>query len=607
MQRRLQEVRQQKPDADYASIVGDFDAILGALIDQRTLIAFADKYGFPLSKRLIDAEIAQIPGDQGPQRPVQRAGLPAVPRAAAADRSPGPADPRRRAAAAAAADAGRDQCARLGRDGDALCLDAARIARGRGGDRPDRRVQGRAQADRRRPSAILYRQPQPLHGPGAAGAADRAHRAGAGRRASPRPTRKSPPITTATRRLTRRRKRATSARSWSPTRRPPTPSRRARRAATLAAAAAPAGANAAVTSLKDQTRAGLCRRRRRQGGGGGVLRCLGAVVGPVQSDFGWVVAKVDFGQGRRRQDARAGARRDRRQAQRRQAQERDRGPRRQGPERARRWQQLHRGGRPPPKLPVDDDAADHRQRSVARRPDVQAARRTCARAQDRLRYRAERSARDRLAAERPGLCRSSRPAQVVPAAPAPLASIREQVANDWINDQATQRAQAVADADCRQGERGEFARRGDEGSRRRRSRRCGRSPHAESRSRWRKARSRRRCKMLFTLAQGKSRMAPDPQGRGFFVVKVDKITPGNALLQPTLIGQMQSELQQSASRRLCARVPRRAAPGHEGQAQRQRDPGAEDADARAAAAEARPGLTRVRFVAYTFPVRSYGE
>ena len=29
MQRRLQQVRQQKPDADYASIAGDFDALLG--------------------------------------------------------------------------------------------------------------------------------------------------------------------------------------------------------------------------------------------------------------------------------------------------------------------------------------------------------------------------------------------------------------------------------------------------------------------------------------------------------------------------------------------------------------------------------------------------
>ena len=65
MQRRLQEVRKQKPDADYATIAPDFETILSALVDQRALIAFANKFGFPLSKRLVDAEIAQIPGTKG--------------------------------------------------------------------------------------------------------------------------------------------------------------------------------------------------------------------------------------------------------------------------------------------------------------------------------------------------------------------------------------------------------------------------------------------------------------------------------------------------------------------------------------------------------------
>jgi peptidyl-prolyl cis-trans isomerase D len=39
----------------------------------------------------------------------------------------------------------------------------------------------------------------------------------------------------------------------------------------------------------------------------------------------------------------------------------------------------------------------------------------------------------------------------------------------------------------------------------------------------------------------------DPKGRGFFVVKVDKIVPGNALLQPGLISRMQNELQEPVS------------------------------------------------------------
>jgi len=53
--------------------------------------------------------------------------------------------------------------------------------------------------------------------------------------------------------------------------------------------------------------------------------------------------------------------------------------------------------------------------------------------------------------------------------------------------------------------------------------------------------------MLFSLPEGKSRAVADPQGRGFFVVKVTKITPGNALLQPGLISRMQNELQEALS------------------------------------------------------------
>ena len=65
MQRRLQQARQENPDANYASIMGDFDGMLGALIDDAAGLAFADEYGFPLSKRLIDGTIAQLPQAKG--------------------------------------------------------------------------------------------------------------------------------------------------------------------------------------------------------------------------------------------------------------------------------------------------------------------------------------------------------------------------------------------------------------------------------------------------------------------------------------------------------------------------------------------------------------
>ena len=53
--------------------------------------------------------------------------------------------------------------------------------------------------------------------------------------------------------------------------------------------------------------------------------------------------------------------------------------------------------------------------------------------------------------------------------------------------------------------------------------------------------------LLFSLMEGKSRAIADAQGRGFFVVKVNKITPGNALLQPGLVSRMQNELQDALS------------------------------------------------------------
>ena len=53
--------------------------------------------------------------------------------------------------------------------------------------------------------------------------------------------------------------------------------------------------------------------------------------------------------------------------------------------------------------------------------------------------------------------------------------------------------------------------------------------------------------MLFSLGQGKVRTVAGDQGQGIYVVKVNKITPGNALTQPTLITQTQQQMQNSLS------------------------------------------------------------
>src|SRR5206468_12676456 len=65
---------------------------------------------------------------------------------------------------------------------------------------------------------------------------------------------------------------------------------KARSGASLAAAA---GANAAVTSLTDQSRDAYAGVAGAQAAAAVFGAAAGSVAGPVRSDFGWVVAKVD--------------------------------------------------------------------------------------------------------------------------------------------------------------------------------------------------------------------------------------------------------------------------------------------------------------------------
>jgi peptidyl-prolyl cis-trans isomerase D len=51
-------------------------------------------------------------------------------------------------------------------------------------------------------------------------------------------------------------------------------------------------------------------------------------------------------------------------------------------------------------------------------------------------------------------------------------------------------------------------------------------------------------RMLFNLMPGKSRMVADKQNGALAIVKLDKIVPGNAALQPNLVAQVQRDFQQ---------------------------------------------------------------
>jgi peptidyl-prolyl cis-trans isomerase D len=142
---------------------------------------------------------------------------------------------------------------------------------------------------------------------------------------------------------------------------------------------------------------------------------------------------------------------------------------------------------------------------------------------------------------------------VAEAAPAPLASIRDRVREDWINHKASDRAKAAASQVSAKVARGmELSKAVAEAG-------VNLPPVQPMNARRIQLSSAPAdavapLKMLFTLAEGKSRLVADPQGRAFFVVKTLKITPGNALSSPTLIAQTQAAFQQTASDELGAQL-----------------------------------------------------
>ena len=136
--------------------------------------------------------------------------------------------------------------------------------------------------------------------------------------------------------------------------------------------------------------------------------------------------------------------------------------------------------------------------------------------------------------------------QIIDAAPEPLAAIQPRVTADWRSAQARAKARVVATAIAAKVAKGTDlkAALGSAGMtlpppRRTAIRRMqlaqmqGQIPPALN--------------MMFALAQGGSRMIADPDGRGFVIVKLIRIVPGNALLQPSLVAQTQAEFSEAVS------------------------------------------------------------
>ena len=139
--------------------------------------------------------------------------------------------------------------------------------------------------------------------------------------------------------------------------------------------------------------------------------------------------------------------------------------------------------------------------------------------------------------------------RAVGAAPAPLAQIRDQVSADWVAKQASDRARTVAAAIAAKVGRGAAlavaATQAGAGVSKV-------QPFAARRMQISQAPPQFAAplRILFSLSAGKSRMVADPQGVGYFVVRAVSITAGNAATQPALIAQVQQTFQQPAAEEL---------------------------------------------------------
>ena len=544
MQRRLQQVRQQRPEADYSSIIGDFNDVLAALVDQSSLLAFADKYHFGLSKRLIDAEIAQIPGTKGlngefseqayqqflQQQHLTDGGVRQIisgdllqrlmitPIVANARVPVGMASPYASLLLEA-------------REGDAAIVPADAF---KAGLKPtDAQVQQYYTANRSR-----YMIPEQR--------ALRIARIGpeqvANVTASDQEIAKYYNDNKAT-------YGASETRSLSQVVVPDQASangiaQRAKGGATLAAAAAPAGSNAAVTSLTDQSQQSYAGVAGNAAATAVFAAPSGAVVGPIKTAFGWAVVKVDSVKkvtGKTLDQARA--------------------------EIAAKLNTDKRKGAIEDLVAKVQDSLDNGSNfteavgaaklPVTTTPLITANGTSRTDSSYKLPPELAPVLKSGFAIEpndEPEVVALTgdqgyavvSPSQVVPSAPAPLASIHDQVAGDWINDQALQRARSAAEQIA--------AKAGGNVSLADAIKSAGVAipaprPIAARRIQISDAQGNvaPALKLLFTTGVGKSKMAANPQGGGYFIVKTDKITPGNAMISPGLIGQVQNELNQASA------------------------------------------------------------
>lgn len=544
LERRLGQVRQENPEADYSAIAQDFDPLLQSLIDRRVMDAFVGRHDFTLSKRLVDAEIANIPGTRGLDGKFSDAAyqqflsqqrltdaevrdlisstllqrLLLTPVASNARVPVGVARPyasmllelREGGIAMIPASAFRTGPAPTEAD----------LQRFYAGNRtryivPEQRILRLARIGPEQVASIAPTEQE-------IAAFYRANQAAYGAK----------DIRVISQAVVPGKAAADAIAS------------RARGGGAFAAAAAPAGLSAADISVGPQTRAEFASLAGEKVAAAAFAAEAGAVVGPLQSDLGWHVVKID--------SVRTEGGRSLEQA---------------------RPEIVERLGAEKRKVALEDlvaqvedavaagsnfaDAAAQAKLPVTQTPLITAG--GVSRADRGYRLPAElapalKSGFELAPTDDPVVETLAEgrgyvlvaPAQVVPAAPAPLARIRDQVAADWVDFQAAARARTVATAIAAKAARNVPLARAvaEAGSslpplrpvRMRRldlTRAQGQVPAP--------------VQMLFNLGSGRSRLVADPGGKGFYVVKVDKITPGNAITQPALINQVQRDFQRATA------------------------------------------------------------
>jgi peptidyl-prolyl cis-trans isomerase D len=540
MDRRLSQIRQENPEATYATIAGDFDQLLSALIDARTLEAFASKFGFVLSKRLVDGQIATLPGTKGLNgqfsdqayaqflaqqrmtdeevRMIIRNGLLQqllIAPAAVNARAPiGMATPY----ASVLLEAREGEVAFVPVEGfkSGLNPTQADLERFYTANRqrymvPEQRVLRIAKIGPEQVAGVqatdkeiadYYNQNRALYAAKETRIISQA----------------VVPDQAAAQAI----------------------ANRARGGQTFAAAAAPAGLSAGDISVGPQTREQFTELAGQQVAAAAFSAQDGAIIGPIQSDIGWHVVKIDGirSEGGKSLDEVRSEIATKIATEKRKAAVEDLVTRVEDS--------------------LDDgssftEAAAAAKLTPIETPPITADGRSRADASYQLpaelapvlKSGFELAENDQPVVET--LANEAGyamvvPARIVSAAPAPLASIRDKVVQDWINDQASQRAKQLADAIAAKAAKAPVA---------------DAAKGANVPVRIEPVKARRiqlgqfqgkvppPLMVLFSLNQGKVRTVAGGEGEGFYVVKLNKIIPGNAIAAPGLVTQTRNQMQET--------------------------------------------------------------